>query len=167
MKKLIVASIMAILIFSGCSNKVEYVKVGDTVPDFSVRMFDGSQINITELRDKVVLLNFWATWCPPCREELARVQAEIIDRFEGDRFMFLPISREDTFDEIQKFRENTGHEFPMGMDTDRTIFSKFAGESIPRNYLIDKEGKILLIEIGYTEESFAHLINEIEKALNK
>ena len=167
MKNPITILFLSILTLTGCSNKTEYVKVGDTVPNFTVQMFDGSIVNITELRDNVVLLNFWATWCPPCREELARVQKDIIDRFASDKFVFIPISREDTYDEIQKFRENTGHEFPMGIDTDRAIFSKFARESIPRNYLIDKEGKIILVEIGYTEESFAHLINEIEKALDK
>ena len=68
------------------------VKVGSEVPEFKVKMFDGQTIDIKELRGKVVLLNFWATWCPPCRMELSKVQKEIIDRFQDKDFVFLPIS---------------------------------------------------------------------------
>lgn len=142
-----------------------FVKVGQTVPEFQVKMFDGKTVDIKELRGKVVLLNFWATWCPPCRLELARVQKDVIDRFKGKDFVFLPVSRQDTPEKIKAFREQTGHSFPMGMDTDRKIYEKFASASIPRNFLIDKSGKIVVIEEGYSEESFDKLIGEIEKLL--
>ena len=54
--------------------KETLVKVGDDVPEFVVEMFDGQKINIKDLKGKIVLINFWATWCPPCQEELKRVQ---------------------------------------------------------------------------------------------
>lgn len=66
---------------------------GAEAPDFTVEMIDGSKVALSELRGKVVLLNFWATWCPPCREELSHVQQQVIDRFAGEEFVFLPISR--------------------------------------------------------------------------
>ena len=66
---------------------------GTEAPDFTVEMIDGSKVALSELRGKVVLLNFWATWCPPCRQELTRVQTDIIDRFAGKEFVFLPVSR--------------------------------------------------------------------------
>ena len=141
------------------------VKVGETVPDFKVQMFDGKNVDIRDYKGKVVLLNFWATWCSPCRQELARVQKEIIDRFKGKDFVFLPVSREDSYDKIAAFRKQTGHTFPMGMDPDRKIYSKFATASIPRNFLIGRNGKIIFMEEGYSEESFAKLIKEIEHAL--
>ena len=141
------------------------VQTGMSVPDFKVKMFDGNTIDIKELRGKVVLLNFWATWCPPCRLELSHVQKEIIDRFKDQDFVFLPISRQDSYDKIKAFREQTGYTFPMGMDPEREIYALFATATIPRNYIIDKKGKIVFMETGFSEEAFKHLIGEIGKAL--
>lgn len=142
------------------------VEAGTTVPDFTVKMFDGKNLEMKDLRGKVVLLNFWATWCPPCRMELSQVQKEIIDRFKGKDFVFLPISREDSYQKIKTFREQTGHTFAMGMDPDRKIYSLFTTATIPRNFIIDKKGKIVFTETGYSEETLKQLIQEIEKALN-
>lgn len=164
-------NLLFILLFLGlvfpltAQENTTLVKVGSEVPEFKVKMFDGQTIDIKELRGKVVLLNFWATWCPPCRMELSKVQKEIIDRFQDKDFVFLPISRQDSYDKIKTFREQTGHTFPMGMDPERKIYALFATASIPRNFIIDKKGKISFLEIGYDEESLKKLISEIEKAL--
>lgn len=145
--------------------KETLVKVGDEVPEFVVDMFDGQKINIKDLKGKIVLINFWATWCPPCQEELKRVQKEIVDRFKGKDFVFLAISREETKEQVKKFREKNGYTFPMGLDPERKIYSKFATATIPRNFIIDKKGKIVEIEIGYSEESFTKMIEKLEKLL--
>lgn len=167
MKKLIVPILL--LLSLNLSLRAEdngtLVKTGQQVPAFTVKMFDGTTVNIQDLKGKVVLVNFWATWCPPCRQELTRVQKDIIDRFKGKDFVFLPISRQEKYETVKVFREKTGYTFPMGLDTDRKVFSLFATESIPRNFLIGKDGKIVFMEIGYSEESFQKLIQEIEKAL--
>ncbi|MFR6414606.1 MAG: TlpA disulfide reductase family protein [Alistipes shahii] len=67
-------------------------------------MIDGSKVALSELRGKVVLLSFWATWCPPCREELSHVQQQVIDRFAGEEFVFLPISRGEERAAVEAFR---------------------------------------------------------------
>ena len=145
--------------------KVTLVKVGDDVPEFVVEMFDGQKINIKDLKGKIVLINFWATWCPPCQEELKRVQKEILDRFKGKDFVFLAISREESKEQVKKFRERNGYTFPMGLDPERKIYSKFATATIPRNFIIDKKGKIVEIEVGYTKEAFAKMIEKLERLL--
>lgn len=99
------------------------VRAGDAAPDFTVSLFDGGSVRLSDLRGKTVLVNFWATWCPPCREELTRVQAELIDRFEGRDFVFLPISRGETRETVARFREQTGYRFPMGLDPEQTIYN--------------------------------------------
>ena len=143
------------------------VKDGMKAPDFTVQMFDGSTVKLSDLKGKVVLLNFWATWCPPCRAELARVEKDIIEKFKGKPFVFLPISRGEKREAVAAFREKMGYTFPMGLDPDQSIYSKYAVTYIPRNFLIDKSGKVVKASVGYDEAEFAELVKLIEKQLNK
>lgn len=141
------------------------VHAGEEAPDFSVGMFDGSTVTLSELRGKVVLLNFWATWCPPCREELTHVQSDIIDRFAGRDFLFLPVSRGESRQAVAAFRQKTGYDFPMGLDSTRSVYNRYASNYIPRNFLIDAEGKVVTATIGFEPEEFDELIRAIEATL--
>lgn len=143
------------------------VKEGMQAPDFTVTMFDGTTQTLSALKGKVVLVNFWATWCPPCREELKRVQADIVDRFAGQEFVFIPISRAEERETVAAFREQMGYTFPMGLDPERKIYDQFASNFIPRNFLIDQEGKVVIASVGYDPEEFDALIAKIEELLKQ
>ena len=143
------------------------VKPGDTAPDFTVEMFDGSHVTLSDLRGKVVLLNFWATWCPPCRQELARVQADVIDRFVGEDFIFLPIARGEGREAVAAFRQQQGYSFPMGLDPQRSVYDRYASNHIPRNILIGRDGRIVLSSVGYEADEFGRLVEAIEQTLNQ
>ena len=177
MLALIVIILLVILLLPGCGNRnagqragedtTALVRVGDKAPDFTVEMFDGAEISLEALRGKVVLLNFWATWCPPCREELTHVQKEIIDRFAGQPFVFLPVSRGESRADVAAFREKTGYEFPMGLDSTRTVYDRFASNYIPRNFLIDAKGRVVTATVGFDNLEFEELIQTIEATLEK
>ncbi|WP_302380918.1 TlpA disulfide reductase family protein [uncultured Alistipes sp.] len=177
MLALIVIIIAVIFLLPSCGNRsakggasqsdsTTLVKVGDPAPDFTVALFDGSQLKLSELRGKVVLLNFWATWCPPCRQELTRVQKDLIDRFAGRDFLFLPVSRGEKRSDVAAFREKTEYDFPMGLDSTRTIYDRYATNFIPRNFLIDRDGTVVAATIGYSPEEFDKLIATIERTLS-
>ena len=145
--------------------KTTIVKKGDKAPDFTVEMIDGSKIQLSKLKGKVVLINFWATWCPPCREELKYVQKQLIDHFKGKDFVFLPISRGEKKEVVEAFRKKMNYTFPMGLDPKQEIYKLYASNYIPRNFLVGKDGKIIYLSVGYTPEEFAEMIKTIEAAL--
>ena len=145
--------------------KTTIVKKGDKAPDFTVEMVDGSKVQLSKLKGKVVVVNFWATWCPPCREELKHVQKQLIDRFKGKKFAFLPISRGEKKDVVEAFRKKMNYTFPMGLDPQQSIYKLYASNYIPRNFVVDKDGKVIYVSVGYTPEEFAEMVKVIDGAL--
>jgi len=143
------------------------IKEGMEAPDFTVTMLDGTKVKLSDLRGKVVLVNFWATWCPPCRQELTRVQTDIVDRFAGRNFKFIPISRGEEREKVEAFMQEQGYKFPVGLDPEQDIYRLFASNYIPRNFLIDKDGRVLRAGVGYEPEEFDALVALIDQTLNK
>ena len=167
----IVLSFMFVLCVNAQEDKDEssIIKIGDIAPDFTVQMLDGRSLKLSEMKGKVVLINFWATWCGPCMIEFKEIPEKILKRFEKKAdFAFIPVSRGET-KEIVKAKMNQlksdGIDFPVGLDPDKVIYSKYATLYIPRNYLIDRDGKVVYTSIGYSEQEFERLINKLDELL--
>ena len=141
------------------------VKVGQVAPDFSVEMLDGRTIKLSELRGKVVMLCFWATWCPPCRQEMAHLQEGVIDHFAGKNLVVLPISRGEKRDVVEKFLADNGYTFGVGLDPERAIYDLYASNFVPRTFIINKRGKVVYRVAGYDEETAEAVNAAIAKAL--
>ena len=141
------------------------IKQGQKAPDFTVEMVDGDKVTLSSLKGKIVLINFWATWCPPCREEFKRVQKDIIDHFKGQDFVFLPISRGEKKSTVDSFRDKQGYTFPMGLDPTQEIYKKYASNYIPRNFVVGKDGKVIYVSVGYEAKEFEAMVKALEAAL--
>lgn len=141
------------------------IHAGDVAPDFTVEMLDGSRITLSDLRGKVVLVNFWATWCPPCRQEMSHLQKDVIDRFAGKDVVVLPISRGEKRETVEAFIEKMGYTFPVGLDGDQSIYKKYASNYIPRSVVVGKDGKVVYVAVGYDETIAKEVDNAITEAL--
>lgn len=141
------------------------IHAGDTAPDFSVEMLDGSTVTLSALQGKPVLLIFWATWCPPCREELSHLQEGVIDQF-GDSITVLPISRGEERTKVESFLDKMGYTFAVGLDGDQSIYKMYASNYIPRCFVINSNGVVEYAGVGYDEE-IAAKVNETLKACLK
>jgi len=143
-----------------------FVKVGELAPDFSITMEDGTVKKLSDLKGKVVWVNFFATWCGPCRKELPHLEKEVYNKLkEKDDFEVLVIGREHDWPTVNKFKADNNYLLPFYPDTKREIFSKYAKQSIPRNFIIDKTGKIAVSSIGFNEKEFEEIIHKVEGML--
>jgi peroxiredoxin len=127
--------------------------IGDLAPDISVVMLDGSKKRLSDFRGKLVLLNFFATWCGPCNVELPHLQELWNDLKANERFTMLVVSREETEDTVAAFISTHGFTFPVALDPSAAAFSQFAKESIPRTYLIGRDGTILFQTLGFADDN--------------
>lgn len=170
MRKFLVLGLLLLAVVAGYAreDQADRVKVGDTMPAFTIVRDDGSKIASSDFKGKVILVNFFATWCPPCQKELAEAQKSLWPKYKDRQdFVFLVIGREHSDADLVKYNKKKKFDFPLYPDKDRAVFAAFADNLIPRSYLIDKDGRVIMATKGYTEEEFEALMGRIDEALNK
>ncbi|MCS6908293.1 MAG: TlpA disulfide reductase family protein [Anaerolineales bacterium] len=129
-------------------NQQGAVSVGERIPEFTLTTFDGQTLRSADLRGKVLVINFWASWCKPCEQEAADLEAAW--RFYQPRgdVLFLGIAYVDTEPEARAYLEKFGITYPNGPDLGTRISQAFRIRGVPETYIVDREGTLQFVQIG-------------------
>lgn len=127
-------------------------KVGDRAPDFTLQGLDGKTHELSDYKGKVLLINFWGTFCPPCVREMPAMQ-RIYDKYKDENFEILGINLDESTVSVQSFVKQYKLNFPILMDKN-TIRRKYGVSSYPTSFFVDSNGRITDIVIQEMTEAF-------------
>jgi peroxiredoxin len=160
--KLVVGAALA-----ACATLVSAVPVSpqSSAPDFTLRTMDGKNVRLQELRGRVVLVNFWATWCGPCRQEMPHLN-KLYDKYQSAGFVMLGVNIDDDPANAIGVANKLGMKFPVLLDTDKKVSRLYDLNVMPSTVVIDRDGKVRYVHRGYRdgyEVSYDKQIRELVK----
>ncbi len=144
------------------------VSIGQQVPNFSMTTIDGKTISTSDLKGKVVMLQFTASWCGVCRKEMPHIEKDIwLKHKDNPKFALFGIDLDEPKEKVVKFGKDIPVSYPLALDPKGGIFYLFAaqGAGVTRNVIIDPTGKIVYMTRLYKEEEFAEMKTVIESML--
>ena len=123
---------------------------GALAPDFTLRTLGGPNLRLQEQRGRVVLVNFWATWCAPCRQEMPHL-SKLYDKYGSSGFVLLGVNVDDDTKNAVELATKLGLKFPVSLDSDKKVSRLYDLSAMPSTVLIDREGKVRFVHRGYKE----------------
>ena len=139
------------------------VDIGQEAPDFSMQYTNGDIIKLSDLRGKIVVLQFTASWCSVCREEMPHLENDIQKRYNGEDVVLIGIDRDEPLETVIKFKKEMKITYPLAIDPDAEIFGLFADKNsgVTRNVVIDKNGKIIFLTRLFNDTEYQEMLNTI------
>ena len=122
----------------------------------------GDPIKVDDFTGKITLLNFWATWCPPCRAEMPSIE-RLYKQMDGTNFRIIAVNAGEHRSQVTSFIEKNKYTFPIYLDESNQLSSIFAARGLPSTYLVNKEGKVIAARIGAMEYDQAELIKLLKE----
>ncbi len=141
-------ALLALLAYGLLRDQEGPVTIGETAPDFTLTTFEGEQISLEDLKGKVVVLNFWASWCKPCEEEAAELETAWRIYQPGGEVVFLGVDYVDTETEAMVYLEKFDVTYPNGPDLRTQISQAFRIRGVPETYILDQDGKLAAFKIS-------------------
>ncbi len=143
------------------------VRVGNMAPDFTLKDLSGKPVTLSDLRGKVVFLNFWATWCPPCRTEMPSMEM-LNEVFSGNDFVMLAVNVEREGEKtIPSFLERNPHSFTILLDLEEQVQRSYGVFRFPETFLIDKAGRVVRHYIGAYDWSAVQILKQVKEQVDK
>ncbi len=145
------------------------VKIGQQAPDFTAISTDGKTIKLSDLKGKVVMLQFTASWCSVCRKKMPHIEADIWKKYKSNKnFALFGVDLDEPKDVVEKYLKQIPVTYPVLLDPKGGIFYQFAekGAGVTRNVIIDKTGKIVYMTRLYKDEEFQEMKKVIALLLN-
>lgn len=145
------------------------VKVGQKAPDFTINEAGGKSYKLSDLKGKVVMLQFTASWCSVCRQEMPFIEKEIWKAKKSAGLIVIGIDRDEPLDKVLKFQKDIGISYPLALDPGADIFGLFAVKEagVTRNVIIDRTGKIIFLTRLFEKTEFEKMkeiiFNELAK----
>ena len=137
--------------------------IGGPAPDFTLKSDSGRNLKLSELRGQVVMLNFWATWCAPCREEMPLLN-QLYEQYRKVGFTLLAVNIDDEPAKARAMARKLGVSFPVLFDTDKRVSRLYDVAAMPSTLLIDRDGKLRYVHRGYVagvEKKYQSQIREL------
>jgi peroxiredoxin len=133
-----------------------YVRVGDKAPDFTINEAGGKSYRLSDLKGKVVMLQFTASWCSVCRTEMPFIEKEIWQEKKASDLVVLGIDRDEPLEKVLKFKKNIRITYPLVLDPGADIFGLYADKEagVTRNVVLDRSGKIIFLTRLYERKEF-------------
>ena len=134
-------------------------------PDFTLRTLDGQKLRLGEQRGQVVLVNFWATWCGPCRQEMPHLN-KLYEKYKSSGFVLLGVNVDDDTAQAAGVASRLGVTFPVLPDTDKRVSRQYDLSAMPSTVLIDRDGRVRFLHRGYQngyENTYDRQIRELLK----
>jgi peroxiredoxin len=148
-------------------NRGFIVKPGDTAPQFVMHLDTGDTIDISDLKGKIVVLQFTASWCSVCRKEMPHLEKEVWQVFKDKDFLLIGIDRDEPLNVVKNFKKQMRVTYPFSLDPGANIFGLFADKKsgVTRNVVIDKKGKIVFLTRLYDKKEFNAMVDKIKELL--
>ncbi len=150
------------------SDRGYHVKVGDKVPNIVLHLTNGTTTSLQQLRGKVVVLQFTASWCSVCRREMPHLESEIWQVFKNKDFVLIGVDYDEPLDKVKAFEKEMKVTYPFALDPGAKIFTQFAykGAGVTRNVVIDPTGKIVFLTRLYNTHEFNAMKEKIASLLS-